>query len=151
MLEGNSLFEKLSKNKFSLVLILFVFISSPFAVYYLSSEFGPVYFVEATELDEKPERFFPFSNLDSYGIHSVFDSGSGIKINFEVFSDISEMQTNYETKNVEYANDYYELHLVCGDRFPPIPIPLFFFSFIISGILIIGLFAHKFKSYSIKN
>ena len=38
----------------------------------LLSEFGLVYFIETTKLDEKPEKYFPFSNLDWHGIQTIF-------------------------------------------------------------------------------
>jgi len=150
-LESKSFFLKLSNSKLSIIIIALVFVLSAFSIYYLLSEFGPVYFIEATKLDEKPEKYFPFSNLDSYGIQTIFDENFiDVEIGLDVFSEILEMQNSLGTKNVEYSNNYYEVQLLSGDRFPPVPYLFPFTSLLISGILIIGIFIVKIKPYFIK-
>ena len=48
-----------------------------------------------------------------------------------------DKQNSFETKNVQYFNEYYELHLSVG-RFDPSP--LCFFGVVFSGIFLGGTF-----------
>ena len=109
-------------------------------------QYGPVYAITATKLDEKPEAYFPLSNPESYGIQAIFDTSSD-KVTSEVFSEISACVRAYGTNNVEYSNNYYELHLILGDTLPsPILTLLSLTGLLISSILIIGIFFTKTKS-----
>ena len=147
-MESNSFIFKFSKSKLALIFIIIVFISSIIAGNYLFSEYVPTYYLEATELDEKPEKYFPFSNLDSHGIQTIFNSNIGAEVGLEAFLEIDELMSEYKTINVEYANNYYELQFVAIDRFPPYPILwLCAFSFFISSALIIATLIIKFKIY----
>ena len=136
-------FEKLYKEKFFLYLILGVFFLSILACFYFSLVFIPVYFVETTKVDGVPEKYFSYNKLDQYAIQQIFNHDQYLIISSEVFSEILEIQNNFETNNVEYSNEYYQLHLSIG-RFSPIP--LFFFSFTFSGIFIAGIIVVRIKS-----
>ena len=83
-----------------------MFVLSAFSLYYLLSEFGSVYYIEATKFDEKPEKYFPLCTLDSYGIQTIFDENIiEVEIGLDVFSKIFKLQNNLGTKNVEYINN----------------------------------------------
>jgi hypothetical protein len=120
---------------------------SAYTYYVCMQQYGPVYAITATKLDEKPEAYFPLSNPESYGIQAIFDTSNGVEINSEVFSEISACVRAYGTNNVEYSNNYYELHLILGDTLPsPILTLLSLTGLLISSILIIGIFFTKTKS-----
>ena len=92
-------FEKLYKDKFFLGLLLNIFIFSLLAWLYFSSVFIPFYSAEATNLDEEPENYFSYEELEKYSIEQIFGSDDYIIISSEAYSEISEIQNRIETKN----------------------------------------------------
>ena len=140
-------FEKLYKDKFFLGLLLIIFIFSLLAWLYVSSVFIPFYFAEATNLDEEPENYFSYEELEKYSIEQIFGSDDYIITSSEAYSEISEIQNRFETKNVEYLNEYYELHLSVG-RFDPSPLCIF--GVVFSGIFLGGIVIVKIISNLIK-
>ena len=144
-MESKSFLLKLCKSKLSVIMIGLVFVLSAFSLLYIFSEFGPVYFIEATKLDEEPEKYFLLNNPDFYDIQPIFNSRIGIEIDVDVFSEIMEMQNNFGTKNVKYFNNYYEIQMVLGDKFPPYSLLwlritcLFLSEILMIGVLIIRI------------
>ena len=138
LLENSSFLMKLCRSKLAFSVIVIAIISLYFAGTYVNnyvfSEFGPDYIIEAIELDQKPEKFIPFSQLDSYGIQPIFGSSGGVEINYKGFHQILELITSYETFNVGYGNNYYRLKfdMVGDETLPLYPLPLIILSLIIS-------------------
>ena len=151
LLESNSFYQKLSKNKSAFIFLVIVLISSLIANgllnNYLVSEFIPDHNIEAIELDEKPTKFFPYIMLDPYGIKAIFNENSSVKISFIFFVEIDELIKSYDTRNVQYGDNYYRLHFDfvgdTGDTEIGVPFSIFLLStvsaliFLISAILII--------------
>ena len=151
-MESKLFFVKLIKSKLSIIIIALVFVLSAFSLLYIFSEFGPVYFIEATKLDEEPEKYFLLNNPEFYGIQRIFNSSIGIEIDEDVISEIMEMQNNFGTKNVKYSNNYYEIQLLLGDKFPPYPLLwLSITCLFVSGILMIGVLIVRIKVKWLKN
>ena len=160
---NNSLLLKLSKSKLALILILIVLISSIIASNllnnYLISEFLPDYYLEAIELDEKPTKFVPYSQIDAYNIQTIFNANIRIETSFVVFLEINELMVkNYRTSNVQYGDSYYRLQFtpVLDDNDRVDFVPLIFLSyviytiFLISGVLIVVILIVKIRLYFIK-
>jgi hypothetical protein len=163
-LENNSFFVKLAKNKFALILLVIVLISSIIAnglvTNYILSEFAPSHNIEAIELDDKPTEFIPYIFLEPYGIQEVFDENSSLKISYVVFLEINKLIKNYDTRNVQFGSNYYRLYFSFVDETegvaPETPwsfllLPyVTFFIFLISGILIVIILIEKIGSYFVK-
>ena len=153
---------KLSKNKYAIILLLTVLILSIIASNllnnYLISEFLPDYYLEAIELDEKPTKFVPYSQIDAYNIQTIFNANIRVETSFVVFLEINELMVkNYRTSNVQYGDSYYRLQFtpVLDDTDRVDSVPFFFLSyviytiFLISGILIVVIFIVKIRLYFI--
>jgi len=135
---------KLSRTNFALVLLALVFVLSAYSLNDISIRYGPVYGVDATKLDEKPGTYFPLANPDSYILEAISNPNKTVIVDSEVSSRIYEMQQTYGTKNIEYNNNYYEIQLVVGDRFPPPQqVLLGLISMFFSGVSIIVIFSYK--------
>ena len=162
LLERNSFFLKLSKSKLAFILIVIVFISSIIVNNYFHSVSAPFIYIEATKLDEEPEKYFSLINPESYGIQTIFDESTNVKINFKVFSDImlsnqvygtTTEENDYYIMIVEYDNNYYKLKFVPANIYPPITLSLISIITSIISITTISLmfiiFIYKITAYFI--
>jgi hypothetical protein len=135
---------KLSRINVTLVLFTLVFVLSAYTLNDILTHYGATYGVDATKLDEKPETYFPLDNPDSYVLEAISNPNKTVIISKQIFSGIYEMQQTYGTKNIEFSNNYYEIQLIVGDRFPPYqqfwPSLI---SMVFSGISIIAIFSYK--------
>ena len=100
----------------AIVIIVIVLISSIFANnylsnYFVSEEFYTDFYVEAIELAEDPVLYFPYSELDPYGIQTIFNENISLELSHEIFFEISRMMRDYPNDALEYDNQYYKLHL----------------------------------------
>ena len=137
---------KLTKNKIAFFILLILIISSSIVSNYINNiiflEFAPEFVVEAIRLDEKPTKFIPFNRLDSYGIQTIFDLTNGVQISYQIYTEMHQLITIYDTYNVEYGSNYYRLQFdflnnTEGPR--SIPIPLMIISFVFSLISLIAI------------
>ena len=154
----------------AIVIIVIVLISSIFANnylsnYFVSEEFYTDFYVEAIELAEDPVLYFPYSELDPYGIQTIFNENISLELSHEIFFEISRMMRDYPNDALEYDNQYYKLHLyfvvdsdrVDSDRVDPSGPFLFILTYVLyfvsslSVLLIVAILIVKigvcFKKY----
>ena len=149
----------------AIVIIVIVLISSIFANnylsnYFVSEEFYTDFYVEAIELAEDPVLYFPYSELDPYGIQTIFNENISLELSHEIFFEISRMMRDYPNDALEYDNQYYKLHLyfvVDPDRVDPSGPFLFILTYVLyfvsslSVLLIVAILIVKigvcFKKY----
>lgn len=136
---------KLTKSKIAFIIIIMVIIASSITSNYINNiifrEFAPEFVVKAIRLDEKPTKFISFKVIDSYGIHTIFDSTTDVPISYPVYTEIRQIINLYETYNVEYEENYYRLQFEFPDdsQDPPrISISIIIFSYAISIISLIS-------------
>ena len=147
--------QKLSKNKFAIIfLIIFLLLAlilSIIAIFQFISDTGPKYFISATKLDEKSTSYFSFSELEPYNVQSIFENNRDVEIDSEVFTDISNVIFAYQTENVEYTNNYYELHSMILNVTPYFSVLLPYQTVVfVSGFLLVLIFVVKINSYFIQ-
>ena len=145
-MENNSLLIKLTKNKIAFVILLILIISSSIVSNYVNNiiflEFAPKFVIKAIRLDEKPTKIIPFNRLDSYGIQTIFDSTNGVQISYQIYTEMRQLITIYDTDNVEYGSNYYRLKFDFPDKTEgprSIPIPLMIISFVFSLLSLIAI------------
>jgi len=92
-------------------------------------------------VDYIPTESSPFSRLESYGIQTIFDSGTGAIISFKDMFEIFELMDIYDAQFVKYNDNYYRLQFdIGGDGVSPIiPLPFIALSWLISLIIIISV------------
>ena len=114
-----SLPKNLSRTDLALVFLALLLVISVYAQIEWPSIFHPVYDLYATELDEKPQKYFVLDNPDPYVLEAVLNPGRYVSINSPDDTQIDEKEHTHGTNNVEFNNSYYEVTLLYGDIFPP--------------------------------
>ena len=144
--------QKLSKNKFAIILLiiflLIAFILSIIVIVQFISDIGPKQFISATKLDEKPTSYFPFSKLEPYNIQSIFETNSSVEVDSKVFTDISNVLNTYQSGNVEYNSNYFELNFMFLSINPDFSVLLPYQTVaFVSGFLLVSIFLIKINTY----
>ena len=93
--------------------------------------YGPSLLAE--KLIEKPDKYIPLANPDSYLLQAISNPGKDVFIGSWENTQFDEMVETYGTSNIEFNGIYYEIHLLSVDVFV---YGLFFWLLMISwGIL----------------
>lgn len=77
--------------------------------------YGPLLLAE--KLTEKPDKYFPLANPDSYVLQAITNPGKKVFIGSWENTQFDEMVQAYGTNNAEYNGNYYQIQLLSMEVF----------------------------------
>jgi len=77
--------------------------------------YGPA--LVASNLAEKPDKYIPLTNPDSYVLQAIKDPGNPLFIGSFQNTQFDELFQTYGTENVEFNGNYYEIQTLYADAF----------------------------------
>lgn len=100
-----------------IAIVLFVLSVADFAALSYPEYFGYEPALVASDPMEKPDKYMPLTNPDSYVLQAIEDTGMPVFIGSWQCTQFDELIQTYGTNNVEFNGNYYEIQTLSADTF----------------------------------
>lgn len=108
-----------ARAKVALIVLTLVAVSSAIALVAVPALYYPSYIVKAERLTQKPDTFFVLENPDPMVSQAISNPQKSAEIRSLEDTQIDELIDENNNDNVQVNDSYYQIEIVCVDRFPP--------------------------------